>query len=86
MVACPDLIFSYPPWRTDHFNARFCTSSIYLRNLLICVMAEKIKITIKKKKKRVPLPQKPPKVISTKKTYNRKKEKLALVDKAGTAI
>jgi hypothetical protein len=38
-------------------------------------MAEKIKITIKKKKKRVPLPQKPPKVISTKKTYNRKKEK-----------
>jgi len=49
-------------------------------------MAEKIKITIKKKKKRVPLPQKPPKVISTKKTYNRKKEKLALVDKAGTAI
>jgi len=38
-------------------------------------MAEKIKITIKKKKKRIPLPQKPPKVISTKKTYTRKKEK-----------
>ncbi|MDP3682781.1 MAG: hypothetical protein Q8S01_02515 [Ignavibacteria bacterium] len=49
-------------------------------------MAEKIKITIKKKKKRVPLPQKPPKVISAKKTYNRKKEKQALIDKEGTSI
>ncbi|MCK9211847.1 MAG: hypothetical protein M0P61_13490 [Ignavibacteriaceae bacterium] len=43
-------------------------------------MAEKIKITIKKKKKRVPLPQKPPKVISTQKTYNRKKGKQTLDD------
>ena len=34
-----------------------------------------IKIEIKKKKKRVPLPQKPPKVIRSKKSYNRKKEK-----------
>jgi len=49
-------------------------------------MAEKIKITIKKKKKRVPLPQKPPKVISTKKTYNRKRGKQALIDKEGTSI
>jgi len=36
-------------------------------------MNEKIKI--KKKKKRVPLPQKPPKVQASKKTYNRKREK-----------
>ena len=34
-----------------------------------------IKIGIKKKKKRIPLPQKPPKVIRSKKSYNRKKEK-----------
>ncbi|NCS81891.1 MAG: hypothetical protein GW788_09085 [Ignavibacteria bacterium] len=49
-------------------------------------MAEKIKITIKKKKKRVPLPQKPPKVIATKKTYSRKKEKQVLTDKEGSTI
>jgi hypothetical protein len=49
-------------------------------------MAEKIKITIKKKKKRVPLPQKPPKVIATKKTYNRKKEKRVLTEKEVTTI
>ncbi len=49
-------------------------------------MAEKIKITVKKKKKRVPLPQKPPKVISTKKTYSRKKEKQVMTDMEGTSI
>jgi hypothetical protein len=36
---------------------------------------KQIKIKIKKKKKRVPIAQKPPKVINSKKTYNRKKEK-----------
>ena len=36
---------------------------------------KKIKIEIKKKKKRIPLPKKPPKVIGSKKTYDRKKEK-----------
>ncbi|MDP1994793.1 MAG: hypothetical protein Q8K40_06060 [Ignavibacteria bacterium] len=49
-------------------------------------MAENIKITIKKKKKRVPLPQKPPKVIPAKKTYNRKKEKQALIGKGENPI
>jgi len=33
------------------------------------------KIKIKKKKKRIPLPQKPPKVEMNKKAYDRKKEK-----------
>ncbi len=36
-------------------------------------MADKIKI--EKKKKRVPVPKKPPKVEDDKRTYNRKKEK-----------
>jgi len=49
-------------------------------------MVEKVKIIVKKKKKRVPLPQKPPKVIATKKTYNRKKEKQVLTEKEVTTI
>lgn len=36
---------------------------------------QKEKISIKKKKKRIPIPKKPPKVESGKKVYNRKKEK-----------
>ena len=39
-------------------------------------MPEKIKIKIVKKKKRVPLPQKPPKVEAGKKAYDRNKEKI----------
>ncbi len=35
----------------------------------------KQKIKIEKKKKRIPLPKQKPKVITSKKTYNRKKEK-----------
>ena len=38
-------------------------------------MAESIKIKIKKKLSRIPVPQKPPKVEEGKKAYNRKKEK-----------
>lgn len=34
-----------------------------------------VKIKIKKKKKRIPLPQKPPKVEISKKAYDRKKSK-----------
>lgn len=34
-----------------------------------------MKLTIKKKKKRIPVPQKPPKVEKSKKAYNRKKFK-----------
>lgn len=35
-----------------------------------------MKVTIKKKKKRIPLPQKPPKVEDNPKAYKRIKEKL----------
>ncbi len=35
---------------------------------------KKITIGIEKKKKRIPVPQKPPKVEENKKKYNRKKE------------
>jgi len=38
---------------------------------------KKVKISIKKKKKRIPIPQKPPKVEDNPKTYKRVKEKLA---------
>ena len=38
---------------------------------------KKVKITIKKKKKRIPVPQKPPKVEDDRKKYKRVKEKLA---------
>ncbi|MDP4115154.1 MAG: hypothetical protein Q8903_03420 [Bacteroidota bacterium] len=37
-----------------------------------------MKIEIKKDKKRIPLPQKPPKVEENKSAYNRKKEKAKL--------
>ena len=36
---------------------------------------KKVKISIKKKKKRIPIPQKPPKVEDNPKAYNRKREK-----------
>ena len=38
-------------------------------------MVKREKIIIKKRKKRIPLPQKPPKVEKSKKVYDRKKEK-----------
>ena len=38
-------------------------------------MVKKEKIEITKKKKRIPVPQKPPKVEKNKKAYDRKKEK-----------
>jgi len=38
-------------------------------------MTDKEKIKVDKKKKRIPLPQKPPKVERSKKAYDRKKEK-----------
>jgi hypothetical protein len=38
-------------------------------------MKEKEKIKIEKKKRRVPVPQKPPKTEESRKAYNRKKEK-----------
>ena len=38
-------------------------------------MSGKQKISVKKKRKRIPLPQKPPKVEANPKTYSRKKSK-----------
>jgi len=38
-------------------------------------VADKDKIKIEKKKKRIPLPQKPPKIERSEKAYDRKKEK-----------
>ena len=38
-------------------------------------MPNKTKIVVKKKKKRIPVPQKPPKVEKNKKIYDRNKEK-----------
>ncbi len=38
-------------------------------------MGKDIKITVPKKKKRIPLPAKPPKIEKDKKAYDRKKEK-----------
>lgn len=38
-------------------------------------MHKKIKIKVTKKKKRIPLPQKPPKIEKDRKAYDRKKEK-----------
>jgi hypothetical protein len=38
-------------------------------------MPKKIKLKITKKKKRVPLPKKPPKIEKNKKAYDRKEEK-----------
>ncbi len=43
--------------------------------MIMSSVKKKIKIQVKKKKKRIPLPKKPPKIISAKKSYNRKKEK-----------
>jgi len=41
----------------------------------------KNKITIKKKKKRIPVPQKPPKIEKDKKAYDRKSEKKKVIKK-----
>jgi hypothetical protein len=40
-----------------------------------------LKIKIKKKKKRIPLPQKPPKVEDNPRAYNREKEKKSVKKK-----
>jgi hypothetical protein len=44
-------------------------------------MAGKSKISIKKKKKRIPVPKKPPKVERNPKAYDRKKSKTKLKKK-----
>ena len=65
--------YSFAAWWTHCNNTRFCTCSIYLCYFLTYVMAKKS--NPKKKKIRVPVPQKPPKVEDDKKKYNREKEK-----------
>lgn len=47
---------------------------------------KKEKLIIKKKKKRIPLPQKPPKVEEDPKAYKRKKEKLKIRKKIDEEI
>lgn len=72
-------------WRTNNSYARFRISTIYLCNILKrnadlslryqIFMKKKLKITVQKKKKRVPVPQKPPKVEKNPKAYDRDEEK-----------
>lgn len=71
MVACTHTDFASVAWRFNYTDSGLCISSIYLCNILS--MPDKIKI--EKKKKRVPVPKKPPKVEENKDTYNRNKEK-----------
>jgi len=75
MVACPDINFFDSSRWFDHSYTRICFGSIYLRNILARIMAKKEKIKVEKKKKRIPLPQKPPKIEKSIKVYDRKKEK-----------
>jgi len=46
-----------------------------ITNIIILQMASKEKIKVEKKKKRIPLPLKPPKIEKPGKAYDRKKEK-----------
>ena len=45
-----------------------------------------MKIKIKKKKKRIPVPKKPPKIEKSKKSYNRKSERKKAVKSIEEAI
>jgi hypothetical protein len=76
MVACPNTHISAFVGGVNYNNPGFCTCTLYICNFLS--MVKKEKIVIEKKKKRVPVPQKPPKTEEGKKTYNRKKEKVKL--------
>ena len=87
MVASADHFIFSVAWWTDNFNSRFSLSSVYLCNILkifrstdlslcyIIHMSKKNKILVKKKKKRIPVPQKPPKVERNPKAYDRDEEK-----------
>jgi hypothetical protein len=87
MVACTNINSSSSSGRINNSYTGFCSGSLYLCNILIIknyrsfilypafIMAESEKIKIKKTKRRIPLPAKPPKVEAVKKSYNRKKEK-----------
>ena len=80
MVAGANLGFPFAARRFNCAYARLCPSSIYLLNILeihnvIRLMTSKVTINIKPKKKRIPTPQKPPKVMPNKNAYFRNKEK-----------
>ena len=80
MVACTYFNFLIAAWRINYSYTGFCFSTIYLCYFLtdaldILCMSEREKIKLKKAKRRIPLPKKPPKVEEDKKVYNRRKEK-----------
>ena len=80
MVACTYSNFTFTAWRTDYSDPGICTCTIYLCNILKALPLGRVwdglmKIKIKKKIKRVPVPKKPPKIEKSKKAYNRKSEK-----------
>jgi hypothetical protein len=86
MVAAANHIFLDPTWWINNPYSRLRISSFYLcyflkphnadlslRNEIF--MKKKTKIIVEKKKKRVPVPQKPPKVEKNSKAYDRDEEK-----------
>ena len=86
MVAYANHFIFGSTWRINNSNTMFSISAIYLcyflkqRNADLSLryeifMKKKIKIVIEKKKKRVPVPQKPPKVEKNPKAYDRDEEK-----------
>ena len=86
MVAYANHFIFSSAWWTNNSYTRFCISALYLcyflkpRNADLSLryeifMKKKIKIVIEKKKKRVPVPQKPPKVEKNPKAYDRDEEK-----------
>ncbi len=80
MVAGTYNYISAAAWRTYNPYAGFSTCAVYICYFLTAFYLNKgtimtDKIVIEKEKKRIPVPQKPPKVEKNKKAYNRKKEK-----------
>ena len=86
MVAAANYIFLNFAWWINNPYTRLRISAIYLcyflklRNADLSLrneifMKKKTKIIVEKKKKRVPVPQKPPKVEKNPKAYDRDEEK-----------
>ncbi len=73
MVACPNHYLSDFIGKFNNSNTGVGAGAFYIRYFLI--MGDKEKITVEKKKKRIPVPKKPPKIEENKKAYDRKKEK-----------
>ena len=86
MVAVANHFIFGSAWRTNNSYSGFRISALYLcyflkqRNAGLSLryeyfMKKKTKIIVKKKTKRVPVPQKPPKVEKNPKAYDRDEEK-----------